>query len=193
MQCVTNRRLVTRFVNSCIQLISTDRLTHCGAHTPRLSRSGLLRRLELVLRHGFLLDRLPAVIRSKRSYPAMPLAGQLADQRFTIPGPLVQRNDSLNSLPPPALPILSHCLQCYGQSLIGQRIGNRRGHTPREDRNRTASRRTKPNSRTALIGEQPNPWDLLQPQDAMSRHRGAKRLRRYGLLGVISLLSLAYL
>ncbi len=91
------RRLVTRFVNSCIQLISTDRLTHCGAHTPRLSRSGLLRRLELVLRHGFLLDRLPAVIRSKRSYPAMPLAGQLADQRFTIPGPLVQRNDSLNS------------------------------------------------------------------------------------------------
>ena len=118
MQCVTNRRLVTRFVNSCIQLISTDRLTHCGAHTPRLSRSGLLRRLELVLRHGFLLDRLPAVIRSKRSYPAMPLAGQLADQRFTIPGPLVQRNDSLNSLPPPALPILSHCLQCYGQSLI---------------------------------------------------------------------------
>lgn len=42
------------------------------------------------------------------------------------------------------------------------------------DRNRTASRRSKPNSRTALIGEQPNPWDQLQPQDAMSRHRGAK-------------------
>lgn len=42
------------------------------------------------------------------------------------------------------------------------------------DRNRTASRRSKPNSRTALIGEQPNPWNLLQLQDAMSRHRGAK-------------------
>ena len=97
MQCVTNRRLVTRFVNSCIQLISTDRLTHCGAHTPRLLRSDLLRKLELVLRHGFLLDRLSAVIPSKLSYPAMPLAGQLVHQRFTIPGPLVQRNDSLNS------------------------------------------------------------------------------------------------
>jgi hypothetical protein len=88
----------SRFVNSCIQLISTGRLTHYGAHTPRLLRSNLLRVLELVLRHGFLLDRLPAVIHSKRSYPAMPLAGQLANQRFTIPGPLVQRNDSLNSL-----------------------------------------------------------------------------------------------
>src|SRR5208283_3366600 len=44
-----------------------------------------------------------------------------------------------------------------------------------------------------LIGEQPNPWDLLQPQDAMSRHRGAKPCRRYELLGKISLLSPAYL
>ena len=57
------------------------------------------------------------------------------------------------------------------------------------DRDRTVSRRSKPSSRTALIGEQPNPWDLLQPQDAMSRHRGAKPPRRYGLLGEISLLS----
>ncbi len=43
------------------------------------------------------------------------------------------------------------------------------------------------------MGEQPNPWDLLQPQDAMSRHRGAKPSRRYGLLGKISLLSPGYL
>ena len=42
------------------------------------------------------------------------------------------------------------------------------------DRDQTVSRRFEPSSRTALIGEQPNPWDLLQPQDAMSRHRGAK-------------------
>ena len=28
------------------------------------------------------------------------------------------------------------------------------------------------------MGEQPNPWDLLQPQDATSRHRGAKPCRR---------------
>ena len=57
----------------------------------------------------------------------------------------------------------------------------------------TVSRRSKPSSRTALIGEQPNPWDLLQPQDATSRHRGAKPVRRYGLLGPISLLSPGYL
>ena len=61
------------------------------------------------------------------------------------------------------------------------------------DRDRTVSRRSKPSSRTALMGEQTNPWDLLQPQDAMSRHRGAKPRRRYGLLDAISLLSPAYL
>ena len=57
------------------------------------------------------------------------------------------------------------------------------------ERDRTVSRRSEPSSRTALMGEQPNPWDRLQPQDAMSRHRGAKPSRRYGLLGKISLLS----
>ena len=51
------------------------------------------------------------------------------------------------------------------------------------DRDRTVSRRSEPSSRTTLIGEQPNPWDLLQPQDVMSRHRGAKHPRRYGLGG----------
>jgi hypothetical protein len=55
--------------------------------------------------------------------------------------------------------------------------------TPAQDRDRTVSRRSEPSSRTALIGEQPNPWDLLQPQDAMNRHRGAKPSRRYELLG----------
>ena len=53
--------------------------------------------------------------------------------------------------------------------------------TPAPDRDRTVSRRSEPSSRTA--------WDRLQPQDAMSRHRGAKPLRRCELLGVISLLS----
>ena len=61
--------------------------------------------------------------------------------------------------------------------------------TPATDRDRTVSRRSEPSSRAALIGEQPNPWNLLQLQDAMSRHRGAKPLRRCELLGVISLLS----
>src|SRR5438309_11017861 len=64
---------------------------------------------------------------------------------------------------------------------------------PTTDRDQTVSRRFEPNSRSALIGEQPNPWDLLQPQDAMSRHRGAKPPRRYDLFVAISLLSQEYL
>ena len=106
---------------------------------------------------------LSAVIPSERSYPALPLAGQLVHQRFVHPGPLVLGTDPLK-IPAPTV-----------------------------DRDQTVSRRFKPSSRTALIGEQPNPWDLLQPQDAMSRHRGAKPPRRYELLEEISLLSPAYL
>ena len=102
---------------------------------------------------------LSAVIHPERSQPAMPLAEQLAHQRFVQPGPLVLRSAPLNF------------------------------PTPTEDKDRTVSRRSEPSSRTALIGEQPNPWDLLQPQDAMSRHRGAKPRRRCELLGEISLLS----
>src|SRR4051794_8798323 len=106
---------------------------------------------------------LSAVIQSTHGYPAMPLAGQLVHQRCLQPGPLVLRSDPLK---PP---------------------------TATEDRDQTVSRRFEPSSRTTLIGEQPNPWDLLQPQDVMSRHRGAKLLRRCGLLGGISLLSPEYL
>src|ERR1700675_1299438 len=106
---------------------------------------------------------LSAVIPSAHSYPAMPLARQPVHQRCVHPGPLVLGTDPLNS------------------------------PTPTADRDRTVSRRSKPSSRTTLNGEKPYPWDLLQPQDVMSRHRGAKRRRRYGLLGVISLLSPAYL
>ena len=65
--------------------------------------------------------------------------------------------------------------------------------SPTADRDRPVSRRSEPSSRTALIGEQPNPWELLHPQDAMSRHRGAKPLRRCGRSGAISLLSPEYL
>jgi hypothetical protein len=104
-----------------------------------------------------------AVIPSAHSYPAMRLAPQPVHQRCVHPGPLVLGTALLN------IP------------------------TPTADRDRTVSRRSEPSSRTTLNGEQPYPWDLLQPQDVMSRHRGAKRLRRYGLLGVISLLSPAYL
>ena len=106
---------------------------------------------------------LSAFIPSTHSYPAMLLAEQLVHQRCVHPGPLVLRTAPLKF------------------------------PTPATDRDRTVSRRSEPSSRTALMGEQPNPWDRLQPQDAMSRHRGAKPLRRYELLGGISLLSPEYL
>src|SRR5215212_7288752 len=106
---------------------------------------------------------LSAVIPSERSQPAVHLAVQLAHQRFVRPGPLV-----------------------LGTALL-------KSPTRTADRDRTVSRRSKPSSRTALMGEPPNPCDRLQPQDAPSRHRGAKPTRRYGLLGKISLLSPGYL
>src|SRR5213075_2588533 len=104
-----------------------------------------------------------AIIPSALSYPALRLAPQPEHQGFVHSGPLVLGTNPLNS------------------------------PTPTADRDRTVSRRSEPSSRTTLIGEQPNPWDLLQPQDVMSRHRGAKLRRRCGLLGGISLLSPEYL
>ena len=106
---------------------------------------------------------LSAFIPSERSYPAMLLAKQPEHQWFVHSGPLVLGATLLKSL------------------------------TPTADRDRTVSRRSKPSSRTTLNGEQPYPWDRLQPQDVMSRHRGAKHRRRYELLGGISLLSPEYL
>lgn len=90
----------------------------------------------------------------------MPLAGQLVHQRYVHLGPLVLETAPLKF------------------------------PTPATDRDRTVSRRSEPSSRTALMGEQPNPWNILQPQVAKSRHRGAKPSRRCELLGKISLLSL---
>ena len=106
---------------------------------------------------------LSALITSGLGYPAVQLAPQPARQRSVRPGPLVLRTALLKS------------------------------PTPATDRDRTVSRRSEPSSRATLIGEQPNPWDLLQPQDVTSRHRGAKPLRRSELLGAISLLSPEYL
>ncbi len=106
---------------------------------------------------------LSALISSARSYPAMQLAPQQVHQRCVQLGPLVLKSAPLKFL------------------------------TPAVDRDRTVSRRSEPSSRATLMGEQPNPWDLLQPQDVTSRHRGAKPLRRCELLGEISLLSPEYL
>ena len=106
---------------------------------------------------------LSALIRSRRGYPAVRLAAQPVNRRSVHHGPLV-----LVAAP-------------------------RKTPAPTIDRDRTVSRRSEPSSRATLMGEQPNPWDLLQPQDVTSRHRGAKPLRRYELLGGISLLSPEYL
>ena len=106
---------------------------------------------------------LSALISAILSYPAVLLAEQLVHQRYVQRGPLVLVSGPLKF------------------------------PTPTTDRDRTVSRRSEPSSRATLIGEQPNPWDLLQPQDVTSRHRGAKPPRRYELLGRISLLSPAYL
>ncbi len=75
----------------------------------------------------------------------MPLMEQLPHQKCVILGPLVLENEPLK-IPAPTV-----------------------------DKDRTVSRRSEPSSRTALTGEQPDPWDLLQPQDAMSRHQVPNR------------------
>lgn len=106
---------------------------------------------------------LSVLITTAHSYPAMQLAPQQVHKRCVRPGPLVLRSALLKLL------------------------------TPTIDRDRTVSRRSEPSSRATLMGEQPNPWDLLQPQDVTSRHRGAKPPRRCELLGEISLLSPEYL
>ena len=83
---------------------------------------------------------LSAVTLPERSQPAVPRAGQLAHQRFVRPGPLVLGTGLLKS---PARA---------------------------EDRDRTVSRRSKPSSRTALMGEQPNPWDLRRADIEVPNH-----------------------
>ncbi len=102
---------------------------------------------------------LSVLIDSVHSYPAVPLAGQPEHQWYVHPGPLV-----------------------LGAALL-------KIPTDTVDMDQTVSRRSEPSSRTALMGEQPNPWNQLQLQDATSRHRGAKPPRRCELLGEISLLS----
>ena len=106
---------------------------------------------------------LSALIQSRLRYPAVRLAAQLVNRRSVHHGPLVLVTAPLKT------------------------------PTPTIDRDRTVSRRSEPSSRATLMGEQPNPWDLLQPQDVTSRHRGAKPPRRYELLAAISLLSPEYL
>ena len=105
-------------------------------------------------------------------------------QRLSVPDIATQRCRERDNwyTRGPSFQILSY----YGRIVV-------KVPTPTADRDRPGSRRSEPSSRTTLIGEQPNPWDRLQPQDVMSRHRGAKPHRRYGRSDAISLLSPAYL
>src|SRR5690606_10483384 len=104
-----------------------------------------------------------AVLSSRRSYPALPLVEQPVHQRSVRPGPLVLGTAPSN-LPPPA-----------------------------SETDRTVSRSSDPISRSTITGEQPDSWQLLRPQDVMSRHRGANPRHRCKLSGAISLISTAYL
>ena len=115
------------------------------------------------LEAGFALRCFQRLSITERGYPAVQLALQPVHRRFVRPGPLV----------------------------LG--AGLRKFPAPATDRDRTVSRRSEPSSRATLMGEQPNPWDLLRPRDVTSRHRGAKPLRRFELSGAISLLSPEYL
>ena len=116
------------------------------------SLSGVFRRVKpsgmIYLEDGFPLRCFQRLSRPNIATRRMQLAPQPVHQRFVHSGPLVLGTALLKYL------------------------------TPMVDRDRTVSRRSKPSSRTALMGEQTNPWDLLQPQDATSRHRGAKPCRR---------------
>src|SRR3989338_2784243 len=102
---------------------------------------------------------LSAVMLWEYSYPAMQLMLQPAHQGFPQPGPLVLRPAPFKTR---TIPL---------------------------DRGRTVLRRSEPSSRTALTGEQTDPWHLLQRQDAVSRHRGSEPRRRYGRSGATTLLS----
>jgi hypothetical protein len=144
-------------------------LVHCCTYTSGLSTWSSSRGLsgqrpyETSSWSGLHAYMLSAFILSVHSYPAVPLARQLEHQRNVLLNPLVLKKNLLKF------------------------------RTPTADRDRPVSRRSEPSSRTTFIGEQPNPWELLHPQDVMSRHRGAKPLRRYGRSEAISLLSPEYL
>jgi len=155
---------------------------------------------------------LSAVIRNGHSYRAVPLAGQLVHHRSAHPGPLVLGATPLNSpartldrdrtVSQRAFSLLiavaedPRSSQHLARFISALGLPNLHLQQARFERcwrataqSRTVSQRSEPSSRTALMGEQPNPWEVLPPQDATSRHRGAKPRRRCERLGVISLLS----
>ena len=83
--------------------------------------------------------------------------------------------------------LLQHITVLHRRDKVGLDVGLPRVDLDCSNTETSESERSKPSSRDFLIGEQPNPWDLLQPQDKPSRHRGAEPCRRYGRLGTTSL------
>ena len=163
-----NKGGILRHRSNSLGLLVCLSYRHCWRYTEHLSNGFSCRDLQSMnhryesthLEVGFLLRCFQQLSAPHIATQRVPLAEELVYQWCVLPGPLVLWKAPLNALPP----------------------------TP--DMDRTVSRRSEPSSRTAFMGEQPNPWDVLPPQDAMSRHRGAKPSRRCELLGKISLLSL---
>jgi len=138
-----------------------DHSTYTGSLSTLCSSRGLNLKDEISnLEVGFVLRCFQHLSSPNIATLRLPRAWQQVHQRFVLSGPLVLGKTPLKYL------------------------------TDMPDMDRTVSRRSEPSSRAALMGEQPNPWNVLPLQDATSRHRGAKPPRRYELLGEISLLSL---
>jgi hypothetical protein len=119
----------------------------------------------LLLAEGCLFSGKASSLDAFRTYPKQLSCsacpvGQLINQRLRCPVPLVLRATSPQTT------------------------------APLSGRDRPVSRRSKPSSRSPLMGEQPHPWLLLQNQDGKSRHRGTKPRGRWELSPATSLLSL---
>lgn len=83
---------------------------------------------------------LSAVIPSALGYPTFTMGTIIGTPEGLLLGPLI-----LGKGPPNAL-------------------------TPTLDMDQTVSRLSEPSSHTALVGEQSNPWNILQPQVMKSKH-----------------------
>jgi hypothetical protein len=116
--------------------LNASRRLHLRPHPPGVLPGSLpaLHRGRPHLGAGFPLRCFQRLSLPHMATQLMPLEGQLGNQRCVPSGPLVLGRAPLK---PPA---------------------------PVADRDRTVSRRSEPSSRAALMGEQPNPWDLLQPR-----------------------------
>src|SRR5687768_2952885 len=113
----------------------------------------------LLLTEGCLFSRMASSLDAFRSYPKQLSCsacpvGQLINQRLRCPVPLVLGTTSPQTT------------------------------TPLSGRDRPVSRRSKPSSRSPLMGEQPHPWLLLQNQDGKSQGWGCSPIKGERELGL---------